>query len=287
MRCKRGRRKGFTLIELLVVIAIIAVLIGLLLPAVQKVREAAARIQCQNKLRQIGLAVHDYALVNNKVPPAWADLPLKGTIHTYLLPFLEQENLYKIVVSQGTTFSPAIRSVVIDTYLCPSDSSPGSNVQRDLLATTNYAANVLVFEPRGPTTLVGSMPDGTSNTVIFAERYKACASGGGVTTPEWGAHPDYYGTYFHIPVFGLREGGWPNEPGITQFGNRLTPRGIAFQVTPNPNACEWRVTQTAHPGGMVVGLGDGSVRTVAAAMTPLTWLHACVPNDGQVNGNDW
>src|SRR5712692_11209492 len=138
------KRKGFTLIELLVVIAIIAVLVGLLLPAVQKVREAAARVQCANNLHQIGLACHGFHDANNKLPPAlgWFPGPQPpptgtrgafGTTAFHLLPYLEQQPLYQDSFD-GSNYDVRTRDVHsqrINVFVCPSDPSTGNGTVTD------------------------------------------------------------------------------------------------------------------------------------------------------------
>jgi prepilin-type N-terminal cleavage/methylation domain-containing protein len=152
------RRRGFTLIELLVVIAIIAVLIGLLLPAVQKVREAAARTRCQNNLKQIGLALHNYASVNGVYPPAYANKPPTPNDYipgwgwgTFILPFVEQDALYKQLDPKHNLFgfgaNPATPTpgfpypqTLLKIYRCPSDNGPDFNDFRLNFPTSNYRA---------------------------------------------------------------------------------------------------------------------------------------------------
>ena len=236
---KRVRKTGFTLIELLVVIAIIGILIGLLLPAVQKVREAANRMKCQNNLKQIGLAVHNYELTNGLVPPAWTpdkgggtfgtnygvingQAPITGTIHFLLLPFIEQDNLYAAAKDSATTYNASFNNVsisvnvpttVIQTFLCPSDSTLNSNLQRYGYGSSCYSANLMIFDPKGPGSVTQSMPNGTSNTVIFTERYKVCApSSGGYTGPAWAMHPAFVGHGWDTPVFGWHEAGIGFDP---------------------------------------------------------------------------
>ncbi len=309
----RGK-KGFTLIELLVVIAIIAILIGLLLPAVQKVREAAARIQCTNNIKQISLSVHDYESANMKVPPAWspdsgggtfntkvfgAGADTAGTVHFFLLPYIEAGNIYNNSAGSfdfglGTGnvpyshLSSVVRNLQVKNFICPTDNSLNSNIQRYGYASTNYAANMLVFDPKGPGNIVSSMPDGSSQTGIFAERYKVCApSWGGYTGPAWAMHPAYVGHGWDSPLIGWRTAGGNFDPDFEQNQNAGAPGGIPFQVAPSVSACDWRVAQGAHTGVMLVGLGDGSVRGVNPAVSLATWISACRPNDGIPLGNDW
>src|SRR5262245_31979624 len=149
-------RSGFTLIELLVVIAIIAILIGLLLPAVQKVREAANRTKCQNNLHQIVIGMHNYEVANGVWPPAYrnADTPQNGQIRpgwgwgSFILPYIEQANLHSTlnvdfsVFGNGANPVPptALTQTVLSIYRCPSDPAPDINSFRNNHGMSNYRA---------------------------------------------------------------------------------------------------------------------------------------------------
>lgn len=273
MRCVMPARRGFTLFQLLLVLAILAILLGLLLPAVVKVREAAARAQGQNNLHQITLATQNCAdTYQGKLPPIVGPFPIDarnggvGTLHFHLLPFIEQQNVYTRSLDNDPK-DPRYRasfegtaSVVVKTFLAPNDiSAPPGNVYDGWLALCNYPANYLVFQ-LGGSRFPASITDGTSNTIFFAERYQMCNG----QPHAWG----YDGLYSWTPMFACYS-------------------FCRFQVAPPINQCDPELPQSLTPGGISVGMGDGSVRFVSSKLSGRTWLYACTPSDGDILGPDW
>jgi prepilin-type N-terminal cleavage/methylation domain-containing protein len=353
------RRNGFTLIELLVVIAIIAVLIGLLLPAVQKVREAAARAKSQNNLKQIALAVHNYNDAYQGKLPALTDLGTGApngwgfnSLFFNILPYVEQDNVYRIFQKSPTPTAAGnllyfnttggAAKTIIPTFLSPADSTAsngttmtgvaapavggGPAIAAGEYATTSYAANGYVFRSN-----TGGLPrtfvDGTSNTIMFAERYQVCTPAGSGTGSEpvynlWafgrnqgavasGKRPSPPAFYFiaksgdangatiqAAPVLPLPTTTAPNplsspipwKLGI-ESNSALTGTAVPaapYQLAPRGAiACDPRLPQTPHVGGMLAGLGDGSVRTVAPTISQWTFAAACSPAGQETLASDW
>lgn len=291
-------RSGFTLLEVLVVVGILAVLIGLLLPAIQRVRDAAARVSSQNNIRQFALAINIYTEEHGGIlPPADAnDRPsVRGSNATRL-------DLTPHMAAAVTTqpFPDAVwRSVKM--FLSPADPTVPSYAH---LAgyeddphgcATSYTCNAYVFS--GGRTLTAGVPDGTSNTIFYTERYAVC-SGDQSDYVLWtaGFRPTFadggpvFGGKSHrhvYPVRGADGTTGPSRPGATF---QVRPRAPSWEevtrrldpIVGLPEDCDPTIPQTPHFGGLLVGYGDGSVRGVAPGVHPAVFWGRVTPDGGEV-----
>jgi prepilin-type N-terminal cleavage/methylation domain-containing protein len=327
-------RRAFTLIELLVVIAIIAILIGLLLPAVQKVREAAARSTCSNNLKQMSLGLHNCNDTFGRLPPA-AGFEYGGAycapLLFHILPFIEQGNIWKAatpVTSGGViplwdTPGPGgvgfLRATRVKVYQCPSDYSLQKNVATDWLpGDASYGGNWQVFaNPNYNTTttvladwdsrarIPTTFQDGQSNTIVFAEKAAYCPGTvanipGNVAFPGRNPSQNHGGTWWMRGVYysGTITGTSPPTTSDSYPGDRLsaifaggvgrdgtrwyTGNNSKFLVQPinqlaTTGQCDRGLASSPHPSGIIVGLGDGSIRFVRESITVQQWWAAITP----------
>jgi prepilin-type N-terminal cleavage/methylation domain-containing protein/prepilin-type processing-associated H-X9-DG protein len=298
------RWRGFTLIELLVVIAIIAILIGLLLPAVQKVREAAARLSCKNNLKQISLATINCADTHQGLlPPGLGLYPHnppsaengQGGLLFHILPFIEQDNLYKRSYANpgndGRNAGLPVYSawnvqntVVVKPYICPADPTSQLGWAN---AKTSYAYNGNVFGVRywswGQGSLIypASIADGTSNTVFYTE--KEVMSCGGQT--GWSPDSGFNCWADWGPAISSVEGGQPT--GVNAMFMVQPRMGCSWGGCGNGGCGDGNKANSPHPTGINAAMGDGSVRFVNQGVSPTTWWQALTPAGGEVLGSDW
>jgi len=300
MSASHRHRRGFTLIELLVVIAVIAVLIGLLLPAVQKVREAAARMKSANNLKQLALGVHNYENARCKFPGNAETLPsgLRVSCHWLLLPYVEQAGLQDLSGQSAAAYL-ANAGTILPMFIADLDTSlPDRTILlgTTLWAASNYAANHTIFGTPGNGTNWNGDPyndwdnkgrrlqtirDGASNTVMFGECYAKCSSGGSLWAYR---NTDPAPTGPSVP-------GWARMsffPANWTSNNMSTPyTAVPPQNMPTVATCSPYNLQSFSVTGCQVSMCDGSVRSVKSSINSNVWFAASWPDDGQVLPGDW
>jgi type II secretory pathway pseudopilin PulG len=293
----RPKRPGFTLFQLLLILAILLILLALLLPAVAKVRMAAARAQSQNNIKQMAIALHNYNDTYGKLPPGVDDNNFSA--FSKLLPFIEQQNAYMLIDFKKSIDDKAnaqARGLIFKVCLSPND--PIMSVKTEWGAT-NYLFNDLVFFLNSKSSIPATFQDGTSNTIIIGETLKGDGSTKATDVRRQcvllkkedlkGTGADTGVKYFkdNKNIAGDRCASWMDGRFLQgMFNGRLKPNDERPDVS--CGGVSGVSALRSFNDNILVGMGDGSVRTISAGrISHETWKAAMTPNGGEVLGNDF
>lgn len=275
-------RAGATLLELILVVAILAVLVGLLLPAIQKVRSQAVRLKTQNNLRQISLATHEYAVSNGEFLPyfAYRNEVVESCPLVFALLHIGQYQGYGGSPEQWWRYVGAL-------FQSPTDPSFAENP--NARGDSSYVASALVF--RKGRSISNCAPDGLSNTLAWTEQYANCGTSGFRADVSQACEPDMIGGKpFYI-------GGRRHSFADRECGD-VYPRivnGVAvpvrdgwpvptqtFAVLPRAADCKYSTPTASHPAGLCVALLDGSIRTISPSVSSEVFWGLVTPDGGEV-----
>lgn len=282
-------RKAFSLIELLVVVAIIGLLVGLILPAVQKVREAALRSQSLNNVKQLNLGLHHQADTSGGRLPWMMNVSSSPRHNVFIevLPYLEQARLYDRFDRRPADPRFDWMNAPVKTFRNPLDPSAGSIPDGTITAATgavsSYAANVQVFDARLG---IGQITDGTSQTIWLAEHYGWNCNGTAFLysigfVPKWRpVQPATFAQAGPVAADAARGDYYPITSGSPPVS--VAAEGKTFQVRPTLQECDPRLPNASSRAGLQVGLADGSARVLAPGIHPAVFWGMTTPNGGEV-----